>query len=155
MATITKTGSFKELTALSDAEGVNNSPLRVKQYKDLDLFFTKRSKDKDVNILTNVTAVKRSVRNLILTNYYEKPFHPEIGCSIRGLLFENATPLTSIALSQAASDVIENYEPRVRLLSVDVKPDLDRNAYDMTVNFIVVSQPSEQVSLNVLLEVLR
>tara|TARA_B100001778_G_scaffold326976_1_gene324359 strand:+ start:942 stop:1409 length:468 start_codon:yes stop_codon:yes gene_type:complete len=155
MATVTKTGSFKELTALSDAEGVNNSPLNVKQYKDLDLFFTKRSRDKDVNILTNVTAVKRAVRNLILTNFYEKPFHPEIGCGIRGLLFENATPLTSIALSQAAADVIANYEPRALVLSVDVRPDLDRNAYDMTVTFMVVNQPAEQVSLNVLLEVLR
>ena len=155
MATVEKTGSFKELTALSDAERTNDSPLNARQYRDLDLFFTKRSKDKDVNILTNIGAVKRSVRNLILTNFYEKPFHPEIGCGIRGLLFEPAGPLTSIAISQAATDVLANYEPRANVIGIDVRPDLDRNAYDMTVNFSVVNQPAELVQVDVLLEELR
>ena len=58
MATVEKTRDFRELTALTDAERTNNSPLTVRQYKDLDLFFTKRSRDKDVNVLTNVTAIK-------------------------------------------------------------------------------------------------
>ena len=155
MATVEKTRDFRELTALTDAERTNNSPLTVRQYKDLDLFFTKRSRDKDVNILTNVTAIKRSVRNLILTNFYEKPFHPEIGSGIRGLLFENVSPLTTIALSQAATDVIANYEPRAVVIAIDVTPDLDRNAYDMKVTFSIRTQPNNIVSINVLLEVLR
>ena len=74
MAVVEKTSSFKSLTALSDSEGRNNSSLNGRQYRDLDLFFTKRSTDKDVNTLSNVQAVKRSVRNLVLTNFYEKPF---------------------------------------------------------------------------------
>ena len=115
MATITKTQSFKDLTGLRDAEGTNDSNLNGRQYRDLDLFFAKRSRDKDVNVLSNVTAIKRSVRNLVLTNFYEKPFHPEIGSGVRELLFENANPLTSIAISQAITDVINNYEPRARL----------------------------------------
>ena len=155
MATIERTASFKELTALSDSERTNNSPLNAREYRDLDLFFTKKSVNKDVNILTNIGAVKRSVRNLILLNFYEKPFHPEIGCGIRGLLFEPAGPLTSIAISQAATDVLANYEPRANVLRIDVKPDLDRNAYDMTVNFTVINQPAELVQVDVLLEVLR
>ena len=155
MATVEKTASFKELTALSDSERTNNSPLNAREYRDLDLFFTKKSVNKDVNILTNIGAVKRSVRNLILLNFYEKPFHPEIGCGIRGLLFEPAGPLTSIAISQAATDVLANYEPRANVLGIDVKPDLDRNAYDMTVNFTVINQPAELVQVDVLLEVLR
>ena len=72
MATVEKTASFKELTALNDSERTNNSPLNAREYRDLDLFFTKKSVNKDVNILTNVAAVKRSVRNLILLNFYEK-----------------------------------------------------------------------------------
>ena len=155
MATVEKTASFKELTALNDSERTNNSPLNAREYRDLDLFFTKKSVNKDVNILTNIGAVKRSVRNLILLNFYEKPFHPEIGCGIRGLLFEPAGPLTSIAISQAAEDVLTNYEPRANVLGIDVSPDLDRNAYDMTVNFTVINQPAELVQVDVLLEVLR
>ena len=96
MATVEKTQSFRDLTALRDAEGINNSRSNVRQYKDLDMFFTKRSRDRDVNVITNVTAVKRSVRNLILTNFYEKPFHPEIGSNLRGMLFENITPQISL-----------------------------------------------------------
>ena len=155
MATIERTGSFKELTALRDAERQNESTLNVKTYRDLDLFFTRRSRDSDVNVLTNVTAVKRSVRNLILTNFYEKPFHPEIGSGVRDLLFEIVSPLTAIALAQSVEDVINNYEPRALLLVIDVIDNIDANAYDITVTFEVINAPGEIVQLDVLLEALR
>jgi len=155
VATIERTGSFKELTALRDAERQNESTLNVKTYRDLDLFFTRRSRDSDVNVLTNVTAVKRSVRNLILTNFYEKPFHPEIGSGVRDLLFEIVSPLTAIALAQSVEDVINNYEPRALLLGVDVIDNIDANAYDITVTFEVINAPGEIVQLDVLLEALR
>ena len=155
MATVERTGSFKELTALRDAERNNESTLNVKTYRDLDLFFTRRSRDSDVNVLTNVTAVKRSVRNLILTNIYEKPFHPEIGSGVRDLLFEIVSPLTAIALAQSVEDVINNYEPRALLLGVDVIDNIDANAYDITVTFEVINAPGEIVQLDVLLEALR
>ena len=155
MATVERTGSFKELTALRDAERQNESTLNVKTYRDLDLFFTRRTRDSDVNVLTNVTAVKRSVRNLILTNFYEKPFHPEIGSGVRDLLFEIVSPLTAIALAQSVEDVINNYEPRALLLGVDVIDNIDANAYDITVTFEVINAPGEIVQLDVLLEALR
>lgn len=155
MATVERTGSFKELTALRDAERQNDSTLNVKTYRDLDLFFTRRSRDSDVNVLTNITAVKRSVRNLILTNFYEKPFHPEIGSGVRDLLFEIVSPLTAIALAQSVEDVINNYEPRALLLGVDVIDNIDANAYDITVTFEVINAPGEIVQLDVLLEALR
>ncbi len=155
MATVERTGSFKELTALRDAERNNESTLNVKTYRDLDLFFTRRSRDSDVNVLTNVTAVKRSVRNLVLTNFYEKPFHPEIGSGVRDLLFEIVSPLTAIALAQSVEDVINNYEPRALLLGVDVIDNIDANAYDITVTFEVINAPGEIVQLDVLLEALR
>ena len=155
MATITKTQSFKDLTGLRDAEGTNDSSLNGRQYRDLDLFFAKRSRDKDVNVLSNVTAIKRSVRNLVLTNFYEKPFHPEIGSGVRELLFENATPLTSLAINQAITDVIKNYEPRAQLNFVDVNAQLDNNAYDVTVNFSVINGPPESVDLALTMEIVR
>ena len=155
MAVVEKTSSFKDLTALSDAERRNNSSLNGRQYRDLDLFFAKRSRDKDVNVLSNVTAIKRSVRNLVLTNFYEKPFHPEIGSGVRELLFENANPLTSIAISQAITDVINNYEPRARLDSVTVFDNIDANEYEVTVNFTVVNGPPENVELSLTMELLR
>ena len=140
---------------VSDAENKNNSSLNSRVYSDLDLFFTKRSVDKDVNTLTNVQAIKRSVRNLVLTNFYEKPFHPEIGSGVRELLFENANPLTSIAISQAITEVINNYEPRARLNSVTVFDNLDANEYEITVNFTVVNGPPENVELSLTMELLR
>ena len=135
MATVEKTASFKELTALSDSERTNNSPLNAREYRDLDLFFTKKSVNKDVNILTNIGAVKRSVRNLILLNFYEKPFHPEIGCGIRQLLFEPFTPVTSIFIRRKVEEVITNYEPRARLDQVIVTESMDRNAIEVRVVF--------------------
>ena len=155
MATVEKTQSFKQLTALRDAESINDSTLNSKRYSDLDLFFTKKSSNKDVNALNNITAIKRSVRNLILTNFYEKPFHPEIGSGVRDLLFENATPLTSIAISQSVQDVIENYEPRAIIKNVLVNAQLDRNAYDVQIVFTVLNSPTELIELNVPLEILR
>jgi phage baseplate assembly protein W len=155
VAIVERTGSFKELTALRDAERQNNSTLNVKQYRDLDLFFTRKSKDNDVNVLTNITAIKRSVRNLVLTDFYEKPFHPEIGSGVRGLLFELVGPLTAIALAQSIEDVITNYEPRASLINIDVIDNMDSNAYDITIEFEVVNAPGEIIQLDVLLEALR
>tara|TARA_Y100000592_G_C5420156_1_gene292789 strand:+ start:347 stop:802 length:456 start_codon:yes stop_codon:yes gene_type:complete len=140
---------------VSDAENRNNSSLNGRVYSDLDLFFTKRPVDKDVNTLTNVQAIKRSVRNLVLTNFYEKPFHPEIGSGVRELLFENASPLTSLAISQAITDVINNYEPRANLNFVDVNAQLDNNAYDISINFSIVNGPPESVDLALTMELIR
>jgi len=155
VATVERTGSFRELTAFRDAERKNNSTLNVKRYRDLDLFFTRRSRDNDVNVLDDITAVKRSVRNLVLTNFYEKPFHPEIGSGVRDLLFELVSPLTAIVLAQSIEDVINNYEPRAFLLGVDVIDNIDSNAYDITITFEVLNVPGEIVQLDVLLEALR
>jgi phage baseplate assembly protein W len=155
MATVEKTQSFKDLTALRDSESTNDSGLNVRQYRDLDLFFTRRSRDSDVNVLTNIQAIKRSVRNLVLTNFYEKPFHPEIGSGVRGLLFELAGPMTAIAISQAIKDVIANYEPRASINFVDVFEEIDNNSYEVTINFTVINGPPETVDLSLTMEVLR
>jgi phage baseplate assembly protein W len=142
-------------TAHRDAQGQNDIDRNVRQYKDLDLFFAKKSGSKDIRKITDIQAVKRSVRNLVLLNHYEKPFHPEIGSGIRDMLFENMSTMTAIILARKIEDVIENFEPRVRLISVRADPNLDRNEYEVTIEFFVVNTPTELVDLTVFLEVLR
>jgi phage baseplate assembly protein W len=142
-------------TAFTDAQGQNDIDRNVRQYKDLDLFFAKKSGSKDIRKITDIQAVKRSVRNLVLLNHYEKPFHPEIGSGIRDMLFENMSTMTAIILARKIEDVIENFEPRVRLISVRADPNLDRNEYEVTIEFFVVNTPTELVDLTVFLEVLR
>ncbi len=138
-----------------DAGSQNNIARNVRQYTDLDLFFGKKSSNSDVQEITDIKAVKRSIRNLVLLNHYEKPFHPEIASGVRGMLFENMTPLTSVILSKQIEDVINNFEPRCRLVSVRAIPDYDRNAYNVTIEFYVVNAPTELVDLSVMLERLR
>ena len=142
------------MSAYKDAQANNDITRNVKQYRDLDLFFSRKS-NKDVNKVTDIEAVKRSVRNLVLLNSYEKPFHPEIAGDVRGLLFENMTPLTSAVIARKIQDVIENFEPRARLTGVQSIPDFDRNAYEVTVYFYVVNAPTELVEVTQLLERLR
>ena len=120
-------------------------------YKDLNLSFISNPATKDIAKLKDVEAVKRSVRNLIELNHFEKPFHPEIGSDIRNLLFENMTPITDIAITRAVEDLLTTYEPRARLVSVNTNAQLDRNAYQVTISFYVVGSP-EPITIETMLE---
>ena len=143
------------MSAYIDAQANNNSDRNSRQYTDLDLFFGRKTSDSDVSKVTDVQAVKRSIRNLILLNHYEKPFHPEIGSGVRDMLFELMTPVTAVILTRKIEDVINNFEPRARLVAVRAFPNLDRNAYDVSVEFYVLNTPTELVDLTILLERLR
>ena len=105
--------------------------------------------------MTDVQAVKRSIRNLVLLNSFEKPFHPEIASGVRDMLFELMTPVTAALLARQVQDVIENFEPRARLVGVRAIPDYDKNSYSVTVEFYVVNTPTELVDLTIFLERLR
>ena len=142
-------------TAHIDAQGQNEIDRNVRQYKDLDLFFGTKQASNDINKVTDIQAVKRSVRNLVLLNHYEKPFHPEIGSGVRDILFEPMTPLTSHSLAVEIEDVIENFEPRAKLVGVRALPNLDRNEYEVSIEFYVVNAPTELVDLTIFLERLR
>ena len=142
-------------SAFIDAQSQNDISRNVRQYRDLDLFFSSKQGSGDVNKVTGVESVKRSVRNLVLTNFYEKPFHPEIGSGVRDMLFENMSPVTAVVLARKVEDVIENFEPRARLVGVRALPNLDRNEYEVTIEFFVVNAPTELVDMTVFLEVLR
>ena len=142
------------MSAYKDAQANNDITRNVKQYKDLDLFFSKKTNN-DLNKVTDIEAVKRSVRNLILTNTFEKPFHPEIGGNVRGLLFENMTPMVSAVISRKIEDSIINHEPRARLVGVKTQHDFDTNGYNVSVYFYVANAPTELVELDTFLERLR
>ena len=138
-----------------DAQSNNKSNRNVRQYTDLDLFFGKKTSNSDVQEITDVKAVKRSIRNLVLLNHYEKPFHPEIASGVRDMLFENMTPVTATILARKIEDVIQNFEPRARLVAVNAFPNLDRNEYEVSIEFYVVNQPTELVDLSIMLERVR
>ena len=136
-------------------ENISNKSKRASRvYKDLDLDFGRNSTTNDVNKLTDVEAVKRSVRNLINTSHYDRPFHPEIGSSVRGLLFEPITPLTSLNLQRKVEEVLTNFEPRIRLVQVLSRPDADLNRYSLRISFYVIGT-TLPVTVETFLERLR
>ena len=131
--------------AYTDAQGTNNATRSNNLYSDLNLNFNKNPATKDIAKLKDVEAVKRSVRNLILTNRFERPFHPEIGSDIRALLFENMTPTIQTLLTDRIRDVLETYEPRAVLNDVIVSGDMDKNQYGVTIKFYVREVPGIQI----------
>ena len=132
----------------------NRSKKSTKIYKDLNLDFSQNIATKDIQKLLDVESVKRSVRNLINLNHYEKPFHPEIGSNLRGLLFENITPQISHYIGKQIELLIRNYEPRCRLVEVVNKPDLRKNGYSVSISFYVINTPNP-VQVETFLERLR
>lgn len=113
---------------------------RTPDYSDLDLDFLAHPTTGDVVLKTGADAINRSIRNLVLTNFYEKPFRPGIGSNALKLLFENATPLTANFLRDAIYEVVRNYEPRVNLLNVAVKFDLDNNGYNVVMEYVILNK---------------
>ena len=124
-------------------------------YKDLNLNFSTNPVTQDVTNVTDVNAVKRSVRNLLLTNHYDRPFHPEIGSNIQALLFENFGPITGNQLTRTIEELIANFEPRARVESVECFPLPDTNTYDIRIYFYVENMPAELQEMQTLLEAVR
>ena len=137
-----------------DAGFLNTSKRSTVKYRDLDLDFGRNTVTNDVNKLTDIEAVKRSVRNLINTSHFDRPFHPEIGSSVRAMLFEPMTPLTALNLQRKVQEVLVNFEPRIRLVQIVANPNIDNNAYDLRIYFYVVGS-NELVEVQTFLERLR
>tara|TARA_B100000929_G_scaffold274793_1_gene248230 strand:+ start:580 stop:1005 length:426 start_codon:yes stop_codon:yes gene_type:complete len=124
--------------AIYDSKSSTSKDRVNRIYSDLDLDFTRNPVTSDVVKLQDVDAVKRSVKNLIQTNHYERPFHPEIGSDVRALLFENMTPLTALNLERKVVEVLVNFEPRARIVDVIAQPQEDANRYHIQISFYVV-----------------
>ena len=132
----------------------NKSKRSSRIFSDLNLDFVQNPATKDIQKIEDVDAVKRSVRNLINTNYYERPFRPSLGSNLRAMLFELYSPQMSHAISKEIDLLIKNYEPRARLVNVKTNSDPERNGYEVSISFYVVNFP-EQVQVQAFLERLR
>jgi hypothetical protein len=128
-----------------DATQTNESTRSSKIFKDLNLDFQQNSATKDIQKITDAESVKRSVRNLINTNHYEKPFHPEIGSNLRAMLFELMTPQMNHVITKQIENLINNYEPRCRLVQVHTQPEFERNGYNVQISFYVQNYPDPVV----------
>jgi phage baseplate assembly protein W len=120
-------------------------------FRDFDLAFAAHPNTKDISIKRNQDAVKQSLKNLILTEFYERPFHSEIGSPVRSLLFELATPLTANSMQRAIIDVITNFEPRVQLLDVSVSLRDETNECDISISYNIIGFQTVE-ELNFILE---
>ena len=137
-----------------DATNSNNSNRISRTFKDLDLDFGLNSVTKDVNKLTDAEAIKRSVRNLINTNNYDRPFRPEIGSGIRGLLFEPMTELTSHFMQVKIAEILNQFEPRISVSNIIINNQEERNAYSVSIHFLIKGT-QEPVVVDTFLERLR
>ena len=120
-----------------DASTTNKSKRSNRIYADLNLSFTKNPATKDVTRIFDVQAIKRAVKNIILTNKYERAFNSDFGCNLRGFLFENITEPLLVIIKDRVAMAIEKYEPRVSVEDVVVKEDIDKNGINIMVSFLI------------------
>ena len=118
-------------------------PNNIRDYKDFDLDFGRNPITNDLNKRLNANAIKQSIRCLVLTHFYEVPFHPEVGSQIYHALFENFTPMTRLTAERAISDVINNFEPRVTLNSVTIEENQTSNALTVVVKYTIINSNRE------------
>ena len=126
----------------------------VRNFRDLDLNFAIHPITKDVNIYKAEYAVINSVKNLILTNHFEKPFQPEVGSNIRRLLFENVDSIMAAQIEREIEETINNFEPRVQISSVIAVHAPDENGYKIRLEFFVINNP-DPITINFFLERIR
>lgn len=123
----------------------------TRTFSDLDLNFTAHPVTRDIVLRYDENAIRTSLKNLILTSNFERPFHSEIGSPIKRLLFEPATPMLAVVMRRAIVDTVNNFEPRVELLNVDVYVAEDSNAIRVTIEFKIVNT-ERPLSLDLVLE---
>lgn len=128
--------------------------LEVRTYKDLDLNFTAHPVTKDVVKRTGNAAIIGALRNLILTNLYEKPFQPTFGSRIRGLLFEEVSFITANVLQSEIANVVKNFEPRVAIDAIRVQAQPEENRYTVTIRFFITNVEAP-ITINLFLEKVR
>jgi phage baseplate assembly protein W len=126
----------------------------TRNFKDLDLNFAIHPIRKDINTHKAEYAVINSVKNLILTNHFERPFQPEIGSNIRRLLFENIDVILAAQIEREIEETINNFEPRVQISSVVAVAAPDENGYKIKLEFFVINNP-DPITINFFLERIR
>ena len=136
MTNIVDSNKIHSPYTLSDRSIGSSSVARTKGYSDLDLSLKLHPIRKDIVPLKDDQALKNSVKNLILTNFFERPFQSNLGGNLRGILFEPADAITELALEDNIKRVLKK-EPRIKTLFVEVTDLADNNAYRITVKFLI------------------
>lgn len=108
-------------------------------YSDFDLSFLKHPNTKDVTILKDIDAVKQSVKNLVLTAQGERPFQPLLGSNIRKLLFEPVDDFTAFDIKEEVQTTLQNFEPRAKILNIDVVSEPDNNRFRLSIDFQMIT----------------
>ena len=143
----------------TDAQSVNESSLTTYTYRDFSLFFTKSPVTGDVTTITDVQDVKRAVRNLVLTNEFDRPFHPEIASHVRDLLFQPFTAITYNLLRNRIDKVLEIYEPRATLTRIEIDDrefqNMDNNTLSVKIFFTLLNAPTNEENVDIMLERIR
>ena len=123
----------------------------TRTFSDIDLNFTAHPVTGDVTRRFDENAIKTSLKNLILTSNYERPFHSEIGSPIKRLLFEPATPMLEALITKAITDVVNNFEPRVILIDVTSQVSEDSNSVNVSIEFKIINT-ERPLTLDLVLE---
>ena len=118
----------------------------VKKWSDFDLDFSAHPNTGALSMKKDEDAVVRSIRHLLLTNHYEKPFHPEIGSNLVRQLFEPMTLQTTLNIKQSVLEAINNYEPRVQVNEIVVEPRETENGYVVFLRFFIINEEVERVT---------
>ena len=140
----------------------STSTRQSRKFRDIDLNFDRHPVTNDINTVEDAIAIKRSVKNLIQTNFYERPFHPELGSGVRGLLFENFSPVMNVLLKRKIEECLVNHEPRIVLTGIiingenlsgsvlDVRnQNADDNRLEVEIHFNIIGVPHpHSVSIN-------
>ena len=126
----------------------------TRNFTDFNLLFTKSTATGDITRKVDEEAIKTSIRNLISTKNYERPFHPEIGCQLFTLLFENFTSVTAQVIKKTIFDVIDKFEPRVNILDVKLSETEDLNNLDVSITFKILNS-ERPVTLNTTIQRVR
>jgi phage baseplate assembly protein W len=126
----------------------------ARTFRDLDLNFNIHPVKKDINTYKNEFAVINSIKNLVSTNHYERPFQPDLGGNVRRLLFENVDTIVAAQLEREITEVIGNFEPRAQVSKVTAVPAPDDNSYKIELEFFVINSPNP-VTISFFLERIR
>ena len=127
---------------------------KKKPWRDLDLSLKIHPIRKDIIPLKDDAAIKNAVKNLLVSNFFERPFQPALGANLRGLLFEPADAITKIDLKEGIIRVLGDHEPRIKVLNINITDNSDTNSYIIQVNFLIKEYDSAD-SVEIVLRRLR
>ena len=143
----------------TDAQSVNESSLTTYTYRDFSLFFTSNPVTGDLSTLTDVADIKRAIRNLVLTNEFDRPFHPEIASHVRDLLFQPFTVITYNLIKERIEKVLELFEPRANLTKIVIDDKefqkMDNNTLSLKIFFTLKNAPTNEENVEIMLERIR